>query len=51
MTEAGCDQILRSFIYEQNREAREILKKLQVPAKQQADLCCFVLLGMANIKE
>ena len=32
-------------------EAREILKELQVPAKQQADLCCFVLLAMANIKE
>ena len=32
-------------------EAREILKELQVPAKQQADLCCFVLLAMADIKE
>ena len=32
-------------------EAREILKELKVPAKQQADLCCFVLLAMANIKE
>ena len=32
-------------------EAREILKELQVPAKQQADLCCYVLLAMANIKE
>lgn len=32
-------------------EARAILKELQVPAKQQADLCCFVLLAMANIKE
>lgn len=32
-------------------EAREILKELQVPTKQQADLCCFVLLAMANIKE
>lgn len=32
-------------------EAREILKELQVPAKQQADLCCFVILAMANIKE
>lgn len=27
------------------------MKELQVPAKQQADLCCFVLLAMANIKE
>ena len=26
-------------------EAREILKELQVPAKQQADLCCYVLRG------
>ena len=32
-------------------EARAILKELQVPAKQQADLCCFALLAMANIKE
>lgn len=32
-------------------EAKEILKKLQEPVKQQADLCCFVLLAMANIKE
>ncbi len=32
-------------------EAREILKELQVPVKQQADLCCFTLLAMANIKE
>lgn len=32
-------------------EAGEILKELQVPAKQQADLCCFALLAMANIKE
>lgn len=32
-------------------EARELLKALQVPAKQQADLCCFVLLAMADIKE
>lgn len=32
-------------------EARKILKELQVPAKQQADLCCYVLLAMADIKE
>lgn len=32
-------------------EARKILKELQVPANQQADLCCYVLLAMANIKE
>lgn len=32
-------------------EARAILKELQVPAKQQTDLCCFALLAMANIKE
>ena len=32
-------------------EAKEILKQLQVPAKQQTDLCCFVLLAMAGIKE
>lgn len=32
-------------------EARAILKELQVPAKQQTDLCCFVILAMANVKE
>lgn len=32
-------------------EAREILKELQVPVKQQADLCCFTLLAMADINE
>ncbi len=32
-------------------EARVILKELQVPAKQHTDLCCFVLLAMADIKE
>ena len=32
-------------------EAREILKELQVPVKQQADLCCYVILAMADIKE
>ena len=32
-------------------EARAILRELQVPVKQQADLCCFVLLAMASIKE
>lgn len=32
-------------------EAREILKELKVQAKQQADLCCYVLLAMADIKE
>ena len=32
-------------------EARAILKELNVPSKQQADLCCYVLLAMADIKE
>lgn len=32
-------------------EARAILKELQVPVKQQANLCCFVLLAMANVQE
>ena len=31
-------------------ETREILKELQVPAKQQTDLCCYVHLAMADIK-
>lgn len=32
-------------------EAKILLKELQVPVKQQADLCCLVLLAMANISE
>ena len=32
-------------------ETRTILKELQVPAKQQSDLCCYVLLAMAGIGE
>jgi len=32
-------------------EARTILKELRVPEKQQSDLCCYVLLAMANIKK
>ncbi|MEG0593903.1 MAG: BsuBI/PstI family type II restriction endonuclease [Christensenella sp.] len=32
-------------------EAKAILAELQVPARQQTDLCCLVLLAMANIKE
>ena len=32
-------------------EAREILKALQVPSKQYADLCCLTILAMANINE
>ena len=32
-------------------EARTILKELQVPVRQQSDLCCYVLLAMANLKK
>lgn len=32
-------------------EAKEILKALQVPAKQQNGMCCCVLLAMANLTE
>lgn len=32
-------------------EARKILSELNVPKKQQFDLCCFVLLAMSDIKE
>ena len=32
-------------------EARRILNELNVPKKQQADLCCFVILAMSNIRE
>lgn len=32
-------------------EAREILIQLNVPNRQSADLCCYVILAMSNIKE
>lgn len=32
-------------------EARQLLKDIGMPEKQQTDLCCYVLLAMANIKE
>lgn len=32
-------------------EARQLLKEIGMPDKQQTDLCCYVLLAMANIKE
>lgn len=32
-------------------EAKEILKALKVPAKQQNSLCCCTLLAMANLLE
>lgn len=32
-------------------EARTILKELRVPEKQQSDMCCYVLLALANIKK
>lgn len=32
-------------------EARQMLIAIGMPIKQQADLCCYVLLAMANIKE
>ena len=31
-------------------EARELLKMLEMPKTQQADICCYVLLAMAGIK-
>ena len=31
-------------------EVRSILKELGVPARQQADLCCYTLLAMADLK-
>lgn len=30
-------------------EARAILNALRVPVKQQTDLCCYVILALANI--
>lgn len=32
-------------------EARQLLQEIGMPEKQQADLCCYVLLAMANIKK
>lgn len=32
-------------------EARQLLKDVGMPDRQQADLCCYVLIAMANIKE
>ena len=32
-------------------QAREILASLEVPVKQQNDMCCYVLLSMSNITE
>ena len=32
-------------------EAREFLKLLGMPKAQQADICCYVLLAMAGIKQ
>lgn len=32
-------------------EARQLLKEIGMPAGQQTDLCCYVLLAMADIKE
>jgi hypothetical protein len=32
-------------------EARTILKQLQVPVKQQSDMCCYVLLSLAGSKK
>lgn len=32
-------------------EARQLLQEIGMPEKQQTDLCCYVLLAMANIKE
>lgn len=32
-------------------EARQLLKEIGMPDKQQADLCCYVLLAMANVNE
>lgn len=32
-------------------EARQLLKDVGMPDRQQTDLCCYVLIAMANIKE
>lgn len=32
-------------------EARQLLKDIGMPEKQQSDLCCYTLLAMANVKE
>lgn len=32
-------------------DAREILKELKVPSKQQSDICCYTLLAMVGLKK
>lgn len=32
-------------------EARHLLIEIGMPDKQRTDLCCYVLLAMANVKE
>lgn len=32
-------------------ESKEILRAMEIPIKQQNDMCCFVLLAMAGLKE
>ena len=53
--EETCENILLKYLEENKmsklEEARDIIKLLGVPQRQQADLCCYVLLSMANLNE
>ena len=53
--EETCDNILLKYLEETKmsklEEARDIIRLLGVPQRQQADLCCYVLLSMAGLNE
>ena len=53
--EETCDNILLKYLEENKmsklEEARDIIQLLGVPQRQQADLCCYVLLAMAGLNE
>lgn len=51
LSEANCDKILEEYIVGKVEEARQLLRVIGMPDKQQSDLCCYVLLAMANVKE
>lgn len=50
MSEQNCNLILEGTV-NKIEEAREILKQLGMPKKQQTDICCYVLLAMTGLKQ
>lgn len=46
----ACDKILEGYLMNKKGEAREILNRLDMPERQQADICCYSLLAMAGIE-